>query len=595
MRWGACMRLPRSRLLVAGTAGIVLAASASVPAAAMTPVATAPDGITVVAAAKPATTSKTEKRRLDRLKTPKLGWYKCYQIAQCATVKVPLDYDNPGGAKTELAVLRVKAKNQKRKIGSLFLNPGGPGGSATSFALSAPYFLSESVLERFDIVGVDPRGVGSSANIKCFKSVKEQTRVFNGMNVAFPYTKAEKAKYIKSAKAFGKGCSTTGKPISGAMSTAEVARDMELMRRAVGDKKLTYLGFSYGTALGQYYANMFPDRFRAIAVDGNIDPRRWVGAGKSGNQILDARLRSSDGASKALKEIFKRCDAAGEEYCAFAAGNPATNYETIVKKLKAKPLVVRDESGTYKITYADFIGATLSMLYTVYAGEDIMRLAADIAALQNGGAAAAPAEAAVLARIKTAKSGGYDFPYDNSFEAQSGVVCTDGRHPKNASSWPAKTAARNKAAPHFGLVWGWLDVQCAGSTWTVRDEDAYRGPFNRRTAKPVLMIGNYWDPATNYQASVSSNRLLPNSRLLSSNNWGHTAYGTGACATNAIDRYLLTGQLPAKGTVCRDSRQPFKEKLPADTDSKIASATGKQLPPVVAPRPSSILTGGILG
>jgi pimeloyl-ACP methyl ester carboxylesterase len=581
-------------LLVAGTAaGIVLAASASVPAAAAAPVTITPAA--TAAAAKGATTSAAEKRRVDRLKTPKLDWYKCYQVAQCATVKVPLDYDNPGGAKTEIALLRIKAKDQKRKIGSLFVNPGGPGGSATSFALAAPYFLSESVLERFDVVGVDPRGVGASANVKCFKSVKEQTRVFNGMNVAFPYTKAEKAKYIKSAQAFGKGCSTTGKPISGAMSTAEVARDMELMRRAVGDKKLTYLGFSYGTALGQYYANMFPDRFRAIVADGNIDPRQWVGSGKGAGQILDARMRSSDGAYKALVEIFKRCDQAGAEFCPFSAGNPARNYAAITAKLKAKPLVIRDEFGTYKVTYADFVGATLSMLYSDYAGENVMQLAADISALQNGGAAAAPAKAAVLKRIKAAKSVGYDFPYDNSFEAQSAVICTDGNHPKKASSWPAKTAARDKAAPYFGRAWGWIDVQCASSTWTVRDEDSYRGPFNRRTAKPVLLVGNYWDPATNYRASVSSSRLLPNSRLLASNNWGHTAYGTGVCATNAIDRYLLTGKLPAKGTVCRDARQPFREKLPADTDAKVLSATGKQLPPVVAPRPSSILTGGLVG
>ncbi|MEU4428802.1 alpha/beta hydrolase [Actinoplanes sp. NPDC024001] len=588
------MHIPRSRLLVAGTVGIVLAASASVPAAAVAPVTVEPAAVQA-AAKKSATTSKAEKRRVDRLKTPKLGWYKCYDTAQCATVLVPLDYDNPKGPKTEIALLRVKAKNQKKKIGSLFVNPGGPGGSATMFALSAPYFLSDSVLERFDIVGVDPRGVGASANIKCFKSVREQTKVFSGMNVAFPYTKAEKSKYIKSAKAFGKGCSSTGKPLSGAMSTAEVARDMELMRRAVGDKKLTYLGFSYGTALGQYYANMFPDRFRAIAADGNIDPRQWVGNGANGNKILDARMRSSDGAYKALQEIFRRCDKAGPTYCPFSDGNPANNFAAITKKLKAKPLVIREGGETFKITYADFIGATLNMLYSTYAGDDVMRLAADIAAMQNGGSAAVAAKANVVERIKTAKAGGYDFPYENGFEAQSAVICTDGKHPKNATSWPAKTAARDKAAPYYGRAWGWIDVQCASSTWKVQDEDAYRGPFNRRTAKPVLLIGNYWDPATNYRASVSSSKLLPNSRLLASNNWGHTAYGTSLCATAAIDRYLLSGRLPAKGTVCRDSRQPFTEKLPTDDQMKIKSVTGKQLPPVVAPRPSSVLTGGLVG
>ena len=595
------MPLIRSRFLVAGAAGIALTVSASVPAAAFAPATAAPVAVTAKAAAavKTATTSAVERRRLDRLPTPKLGWYKCYQIAECAVVKVPLDYDKPKGAKTEIAVLRVKAKDQKRKIGSLFLNPGGPGGSATDFTLFAPAFLSDSLVQRFDLVGVDPRGIGASANITCFKSVKEQTAVLTGMNIAFPLGKAEENRYVKSAKAFGKACSTTGRTLAGGMSTAEVARDMELMRRAVGDKKLTYLGFSYGTALGQYYANLFPERFRALAVDGNIDPREWTGAGKSGNKILDARMHSAEGAYKALSEIFKRCDAAGKEYCVFA-GNAAKNFATVTRKLRAEPVVITDEFGSFKVTYADFIGAVLGALYGVTAGEDAMALTAQIAAVQAGGPAAAQARAAVLQRIKAAKAIGYDFPYDNSFEAQSAVICTDGKHPRNAGSWPMATALRDLQAPYFGRPWGWISVQCASDTWTVRDEDAYRGPFNKRTAKPVLIVGNYWDPATNYRASLSSSKLLPNSRLLSSNNWGHTAYGTGACATTAIDQYLLSGTLPAKGKVCTDSRQPFTTKLPpaaalsADA-AKVPSANGKQLPPVVAPKPVSILTGGHFG
>ncbi|MEV0900232.1 alpha/beta hydrolase [Actinoplanes sp. NPDC049802] len=579
----------RPRLLIAGA----LAAAVATTAAVSVPMSAS-------AAPKSATTSAAEKRRLDRLPTPKLGWYKCYGIAECATVKVPLDYDKPKGAQTELAVVRVKATNQKRKIGSLFVNPGGPGGSSTQLALAAPDFLSDSVLERFDVVGVDPRGVGFSANVKCFKSVKQQTAVFNKMNVAFPLGSAEEKRYIAGAKAFGKACSSTGKTLAGAMSTAEVARDMELMRRAVGDKKLTYLGFSYGTALGQYYANMFPDRFRALAVDGNIDPRQWAGTGKSGNKILDARMHSAEGAGKALREILVRCDKAGEEYCAFAAGDPVANYAAIVKKLRAKPLVITDEFGTEKITYADFVGATMIMLYTTYAGDMVTQLAAEVAAFQAGGAAATDAKVSLRKRLQAAKEVGYDFPYDNSFETQSAVTCTDGKYPKDANGWPVATASRDLQAPYFGRLWGWTDAQCASNTWTVRDEDAYRGPFNKRTKATVLVIGNYWDPATNYAASVSSSRLLPNSRLLSSDNWGHTAYGTGVCVTAAVDTYLLTGKVPAKGTVCRGEIQPFTVKLepgeepePGDKDiTKSAVEPGKTLPPVVAPKPVSVLIGG---
>jgi len=291
------MPLKTHRLLTAALAGVVLSAGFVAPALAASGV--------------------------DGVPTPKLGWYKCYDYAECATVKLPLDYDQPRGAKIEIAVLRVKAKDQKNKIGSLFLNPGGPGGSGTDIALAAPYFLSDSLLQRFDIVGVDPRGIAASANIRCFKSVKDQTAVLDLLNVLFPITKAEENAYVKGSKLLGKACSSTGKPISGAMSTAEVARDMDVIRRAVGDKKLNYLGFSYGSALGQYYANMFPDRFRALVVDGVIDPRAWYG---NTRQILDDRMHSADGAYRALREILKRCDQAGETHCAFAAGNPVENF-----------------------------------------------------------------------------------------------------------------------------------------------------------------------------------------------------------------------------------------------------------------------------
>ncbi|MEU8231444.1 alpha/beta hydrolase [Actinoplanes sp. NPDC048967] len=560
------------RLLTAALAGIVLAGVAAAP------------GSAAPAAAE--RTSKAESRRVDAVPTPKLGWYKCYDIAECATARLPLDYDQPKGATTEIAVLRIKAKDQKRKIGSLFLNPGGPGGSATDFVQFAPYFLSDSLLQRFDIVGVDPRGIGASANLRCFKSVKDQTAVLDLLNVPFPVTKTEEQRYVQGSKRLGKACSTTGRPLSGAMSTAEVARDMDVMRRAVGDRKLNYLGFSYGSALGQYYANMFPDRFRALAVDGVLNPTAWVG---NTRQILDERLRSSDGAYRALIEILKRCDRAGEKFCVFADGDPVKNFATIARQLRAKPLELPDgDGGTVTVTYAVFVSAILGSLYGVDAGQVVTEIAAEVWAALNEGSTAALTERARAAR---ATKRGYDFPYQNGFEASSAVICTDGRHPANAELWPAATARRDQRAPYFGRAWGWIDSQCAHRTWTVQDEDAYRGPFTKRTAAPVLVVGNFWDPATNYQGAVSSSRLLPNSRLLSSNNWGHTAYGSGVCATTAIDNYLLTATPPAKGTVCTDSVQPFTEPLPPPGEATTLSApTGKQRPPVATLLPESPLT-----
>jgi pimeloyl-ACP methyl ester carboxylesterase len=617
-----------TRLLAAGITGVVLAGTLNAPALAapVPPAAPAPAPATVTAPAVRAHSARTnaaEARRVDRVKTPKINWYKCYDWAQCATVKVPLDYDHPKGATTSLALLRVKAKNQKAKIGSLFVNPGGPGGSATVMALLSPLFLSESLLDRFDIVGMDPRGIGFSTNVKCFSSTYKQTTAMKGMEVLFPYGKKQEAAYVASVKALGKACSTTGKRLAGAMSTTEVARDMDVMRRAVGDKKLTYLGFSYGSALGQYYANMFPDRFRALAVDGVINPVNWVGTSKTQNTIQDDRMRSADGASRALNEVLKRCGIAGPDYCELAAdGDPAIRFAAIANKLKTDPVVLPDllGLGTMKITYADFIGVILSALYSPTAGEDVDMTTSSIGILLEDPSTVEGPELAAAKAVLAKQFGrnrgapGRDFPYANAADAFSGVMCTDGRHPKDASLWPAAAAKADKRAPYFGRVWAWASAQCARNTWTVRDEDAYQGPFTRRTAATVLIVGSTWDPATNYVEAVTSAKLLPNSRLLTSKNWGHTAYGTGACATGVIDKYLLRGTLPAKGTVCTGDDQPFTQPLAAPekpegeipidiTDapddgaamSKLtarglpAPGTPKQLPPVVGRVPTGSL------
>ncbi|HEY7271345.1 MAG TPA: alpha/beta hydrolase [Actinoplanes sp.] len=591
------------RLVTAAIASLAVAAGPlAVPASAVAAPSRTPAAATAGPAAR---TAPAEARRVDRVRTPKLRWYSCYAWAQCATTKVPLDYDRPYGKQTTIALLRVKARDQKHKIGSLFVNPGGPGVPATDFALLSPLFLSDSVLQRFDVVGMDPRGIGASSNVNCFGTAGRQTVALKGMRPLFPYGKKEEKAYVAAAKAFGKACSNRGRALAGAMSTAEVARDMDVMRRAVGDRKLSYLGFSYGTAIGQFYAGMFPDRFRAIAVDGVINPRAWVGSKKTGTTIQDERLRSADGAYRAFVEIMRRCDLAGAARCAFANGNPLNNFATITRRLKAHPVVIDVPllNITTKVTYADFVGDILDALYSPTAGDDVTTLSEEMWLLTApAGVPAArltSARTAVAERIRR-REPARAFPYQNAIDAYASVTCTDGRHPKDAGKWPTMAAKADRRAPYFGRAWAWASVMCARRTWTVRDEDAYTGPFTKRTANTVLMVGSYWDPATNYRDAVIASRSLPNSRLLSSNNWGHTAYGTSACATGAVDRYLLHKTLPAKGTVCVGEDQPFTAPLATDpdlavslsTDLRTASVdaivargmpvpgTAKQLPPV---------------
>jgi pimeloyl-ACP methyl ester carboxylesterase len=545
-------------------------------------------------------TSKLEVRRVDSVPTPKLGWYDCYDGAQCATALLPMDYDQPKGAKTEVSLLRRQARDKVNRIGSLFLNPGGPGASGTQMAHAAPFFLSPGLLDRFDIVGFDPRGTNFSDQVKCFTGNAQQTKALKGLvSNAFPLTKVEEQAAVASARSVGRGCSSTGRPLSASMSTAEVARDMDVLRRAVGDRKLTYLGFSYGSYLGQVYANMFPDRVRAVTIDGVVDPIAWVGTPATASRPLFDRLRSADGASKALRRILTLCDQAGGQKCRFSPGNPVANYDLVANRLKKTPLSLPDPFGGPPTTfnYAALVANTLFAMYSpdgfsfIDAGlSDLIILTEPPAAAVAGPRVTTAARSKMMTGFVTrlraqqvkVKRAGLGFPYDNSLEAQATVLCTDGSNPADAASWPAAAAAADRRAKYFGRPWAWVSAPCASKTWTAVDEDAYVGPFNRRTASPILVVGNTWDPATNYEGAVKAASLLPNSRLLSSDSWGHTAYRSSQCATSAIDTYLLTKVLPPRGTFCHGDIQPF-EDIPV---SKLQGATGRQVPvvPLITPR-----------
>jgi len=520
---------------------------------------------------------------MDAVPTPTLDWYRCYDTAECTTVRVPRDYDKPKGAKVELALLRVKARDQKNKIGSLFINPGGPGGSGTAIAYAAPSLLSPKLLNRFDVVGMDPRGIAFSDNVTCL-SPRTQDAALDGYRPGFPLSSAQEKAWIASDRTEGRACSKD--KLATSMSTAEVARDMELMRRAVGDKKLTYLGFSYGTYLGQVYANMFPDRFRAVAVDGVLDPVSWAGDKGNVDQPLELRLNSAGGAYKALREILVRCDQVGGARCRFATGDPVANLRLIADRLRAKPVVIEDEEfgETFTFTYQDMVLTMLSALYDPAGYSTIIDMLADLYVLTEPPAPGARttssrrAEAAHgladLHRSSTAQDGRprWGFPYDNSLDAFASVTCTDSKETTRSSQFPAFAAQADERAPYFGRAWLWSTSVCAGNAFTGEDEDAYRGPFTTRTKAPVLYVGDYYDPATNYDGAVSASKRMPNSRLLTSDSFGHTAYGTSACTTGAVDAYLLKGTLPAVGKVCVGDVQPFA----ADQDELADNALRQQ-------------------
>ncbi|ADB32040.1 TAP domain protein [Kribbella flavida DSM 17836] len=477
---------------------------------------------------------------------PVLSWKPCGQSApefECATAKVPLDHDQPHGPAISLALTRIRATDPSRRIGSLFLNPGGPGSSGVDFAQSVGKTLySAEVRARFDLVGFDPRGVAASTPLTCFDTAEQAAAATAPF--AFPVTVAEEREWVKYDRAYAAACARRAGPVIDHMSTANVARDLDLLRAAVGDQKLTYAGYSYGTYIGSVYANLFPHRVRAVLIDGVIDPVSDA-TGRNGEwrrQPVDARLKSEQGAYQTLREFLRLCDAGGAT-CAFSGGNPTARYDALAARLRKQPITMPDgEGGSVVVTYADLVTTSLVAMYSPV---DWPEFAKYLQGLDIASAGAVRAARAALA----------DPPYTQGAEGFYGVWCTDSLNPSSASAWARAARAADRQWPYFGRRWIWGSSICAN--WPGRDADRYLGPFSKPTAHPVLVVGNRWDPATRYEDAVSTSRILGRARLLTVSGWGHTSLFTSACADGYASAYLLTGALPAAGTVCRPDAVPF--------------------------------------
>jgi pimeloyl-ACP methyl ester carboxylesterase len=483
-----------------------------------------------------------------------IDWRPCQGGFQCADVSVPLDYGAPSGPRISLAVIRLPAGDPKHRIGSLFVNPGGPGGSGVEVVRGIGRTLPVEMRGRFDIVGFDPRGILASTPLRCFATFDEAFNVVSPF--AFPYTHAEEEVVRGNDRKLADACAAHGGAIRDHMSTADVARDVDFMRAAMGDQKLNFLGFSYGTVIGQTYANMFPRRVRSIVIDGVVDPVAWSkGAGHEGRTLpMTTRLRSDKGAQATLGQFFRLCDKAGKDNCAFAP-HSARRFAALAAKLRHAPIVIGTPPDTFQITYADVISTALGSMYSA----DVWPLFAGFLADTEQQASPAVVSAKL---VELRKRLGVDQPaqeeYPNYIEGFPSVVCSDSVNPTSFEAWPRAAAAADAHNGYFGRPWTWAGSPCAAWPATA-GQDRYLGPWTRRTSSPVLVVGNYFDPATRYQGAVKASQLLPNSRLLTYAGWGHTAFfGGNYCIDAAVMRYFVRKQLPAKGTVCKPTFSPFE-------------------------------------
>jgi pimeloyl-ACP methyl ester carboxylesterase len=314
---------------------------------------------------------------------PRVAWSPCFQQFglpfQCGTVQVPLDYSEPGVASISIALVRLPASDPSQRIGSLFYNPGGPGGSGVDFILGFAPFLPAELTAHFDIVGFDPRGIARSTALRCFGTPRQWGPYFTPF--AFPTTPEEEAIWEAADRFLVSECEQRAGSIIDHMSTADVARDLDLLRQAVGDAQLNYVGYSYGAYLGVTYANLFPDNFRALVVDGVLDPIAWA-TGLPGQEDLpfSTRLRSDAGAIATLGEFFRLCDAGGPENCAFAPDS-ASRFDALAQSLKTQPVLITLPDGTLLFfNYSIFIANALGAMYNSFSWPSFAELLALIEA-----------------------------------------------------------------------------------------------------------------------------------------------------------------------------------------------------------------------
>ncbi|MFJ8195482.1 alpha/beta hydrolase [Streptomyces sp. NPDC096152] len=517
-------RRPRWRAAVAATAAVaclVTTVAAAAPAAAGRPAAAAP--------------------------VPRLAWSPCSYAPgfECATAKVPLNHRHPQGRTVELAVIRRPATDPAHRAGSLFFNPGGPGNAtAGTAALPAAYeAFPRELRERFDIVSWDPRGVGRSTAVRCFRSAEEFAAWSARVPDGFPVGARERASWISAFAELGRICEQRLPDLLRHVSTTDTARDLDLLRRAVGDRKLNYLGVSYGTFLGATYANLFPRNVRAMVLDGAVDPVTWVRL--SPPLPTELRRRADIGSARTLARFLDLCGRTTTDRCAFSAGTPRATrdkYERLLRRLSAHP------QGEW--TYAATVSAVVEGLYVVDPGWT--ELAEVLQALWDGGAPAA--RTSPFART-TAGTGALQPAAYPEVEPPYAVQCSESPVPRDTRRYHTFEQQAYARSGDVGRYWTWLAEPCA--TWPARAADRYTGPWNRPTP-PLLTVNTTFDPATPYQQAVDLTRHLADARLVTVRGYGHTTLlNPSSCVGNHEVRYFLSGALPPRGAVCGQDVRPF--------------------------------------
>lgn len=454
-----------------------------------------------------------------------LEWAPCEDdpAIECSMVSVPIDYDEPTGPKTDIAVFRVPARNSEERSGTLFTNPGGPGGGGKLGVLAMQF---SPLQDNYDIVSFDPRGVLDSGRILC-----EEEPEFDESE-AEPDTDPTTQELLDEAREFQKNCLVNNPELLAHVSTANVARDMELLRQATGGEKLNYIGFSYGTMLGATYASLFPENHRVMVLDGAIDPDSYS------NRPEEFWSSYAQAWEDNFDALLDYCSTVEE--CTFGGEDKQAGFTDLVNKLDAEPVMLNIPSSGPEPVPVTGIGLRAvvgQLLYSRGLWDFTLELLQELEA----------GDPTLLESFLEAFISQAD-PFSNSTTA---ILAVDGDWGTDPTQAVASEEIERTISPNFA------DVNGLGALdfvfWPVQDDDVFRGPYvNHPEAETVLIVGTTEDNATPYAGAVEMTEQLGNARLLTSEGFGHLAYqNSGPCIDEAIETYINTTELPEPDTICQ--------------------------------------------
>lgn len=455
-----------------------------------------------------------------------LRWQGCEAGAECATMKVPLDYDKPAGATIEIALLRQRATGDR--IGSLIINPGGPGGSGISMAKSSDRFVDQPVRRAYDIVGFDPRGIGRSAGVDCLDPVQLDSLVGSDPT---PDTPAEEAAVLDWSGRVGQGCLLRSPEVARHISTVETVRDMDILRHLLGDRKINYYGASYGTLIGALYADRFPTRVGRMVLDGAVPP-------DLSNE--EYAVGQAVGFEVATREYVRSCVAQSNCPIGKSVDEGMEWLRAFLKQLDATPLKVKDQT----ISGLTEGWATYGILLPMYNPQAWPSLNKALQDAKNG-------DGTVLLRFAEQYAsrnpgGGYE---DNSLQAFFAVSCLDRAEPGGTvEKYRALATRLGTVAPTWGPMMAWGNSMCAN--WPIQATGA---PHKASAAgsDQIVVIGTTRDPATPYEWAVRVRGQLSNAALLTYDGDGHTAYmRSNGCINGAVNGYFVGDTKVKDGTRC---------------------------------------------